>query len=57
MRPGLRRIDTHSRLQDVSCAAITAAIVVAATWLAVHGTCPGNLKAYIFIPERNSCVR
>lgn len=41
----------------VSCAAITAAIVVAATWLAVHGTCPVNLKAYIFIPERNGCVR
>lgn len=41
----------------ISCAAITAAVVVAGTWLAVNGTCPQNLKAYIGVPERNACVR
>lgn len=40
----------------VSCAAITAAVTVAATWIGVHGLCPGQLKAYIFVPERNRCV-
>lgn len=41
----------------VSCLAIQAAVTVAATWIGVHGTCPQNLKAYIFVPERNRCVR
>lgn len=40
----------------ISCAAITAAVVVAATWLSVNGTCPQNFKAYIGVPERNACV-
>lgn len=43
-------------LGAVSCVAIQAAIVVAAAWIGTHGICPGHLKAYVFVPERNRCV-
>ncbi|WP_206448324.1 hypothetical protein [Agrococcus sp. KRD186] len=42
-------------LGTVSCIAIIAAVVAAGTWIANYGTCPGNLKSYVFGP-RFSCV-
>lgn len=41
----------------VGCGAITAALVVAFTWLSNYATCPGNLKVYVFPgPRIYGCV-
>ena len=41
----------------VSCAVITAAMVVVGVWLSQNGTCPQNLKIYLFQQyDRVRCV-
>lgn len=40
----------------VGCGAVTTAVVAAGAWISTHGVCSGTLRAYIFVPERNTCL-